>query len=143
MVVSEDRGMFLTQRSLPALCRIKTHLPPQALRLRSHTELGTLSGIDSPSQPLCLSLSHRGQAPLKIPLSTEGRQVKVVTAKVWEWEGPVMDEGDDAATWLSATLQRPVRCASDRAVAPRSQLCRGEGRIMYVRACMLRASHNR
>jgi uncharacterized protein YcbX len=118
MVVSEDRGMFLTQRSLPALCQIKTHLPPQALALRSPTEIGTLCRIDSPSQPLCLSLFHRGQAPLKVPLTTEGRQVTVVTAKVWEWEGPVIDEGDDAAAWLTAALQRPVRCAPDRAVAP-------------------------
>lgn len=29
--------------------------------------------------------------------------------RVWEWEGPALDEGDAAADWLSTVLQSRVR----------------------------------
>ena len=82
MVVRED-GTFLTQRTHPVLTRILTELTGEALVL-------TADGC----APLLLPLEPRG----------EGRPVRI-----WKDSCQGLDQGDDAAAWVSGVLGEPVR----------------------------------
>jgi len=83
MVVDED-GMFLTQRALAAMALIRP-----ALQARE------------------LVLEAPGMLPLSVPLPTSTGPLRQV--RVWRDEVPALDEGEEAAAWLSAFLGRPCR----------------------------------
>jgi uncharacterized protein YcbX len=82
MVVRGD-GTFLTQRTHPALARIATKLTDDGLVL-------TAEGL----QPLALALAPQGpQRPVRI----------------WKDSCAGLDQGDEAAAWVSGVLEEPVR----------------------------------
>lgn len=92
MVVRED-GMFLTQRSHPSLTQIATELTGEGLVLTS-----------AGSKPLLLPLSPRGP----------GRPVRI-----WKDSCEGLDQGDEAAAWVSAVVGEPVRVVRTPAVPGR------------------------
>ncbi|MFO0000069.1 MAG: MOSC domain-containing protein, partial [bacterium] len=85
MIVDAASGRFETQRSLPALARIATSIEQDGLVLQA---AGTRA----------LRIDTRRGRP------REGR-----TITVWRHTGPALDEGDEAAAWLSALLGRALR----------------------------------
>jgi uncharacterized protein YcbX len=82
MVVDGD-GRFVTQRDLPRLALIEPSL---------------LGGA--------LELSSPGCGRLAVPLSMDGAARGVT---VWNDSFPAVDQGDEAAAWLSSALQQSVR----------------------------------
>jgi MOSC domain-containing protein len=82
LVIRED-GTFLTQRTHPALTRIVTAMTGDALVLTSE-------GL----QPLLLPLAPRGGA----------RPVRI-----WKDSCAGLDQGDEAAAWVSAVIGEPAR----------------------------------
>ena len=82
MVVRPD-GTFLTQRSHPSLTRIATEL----------TDAG-------------LALTADGFEPLLLPLVAQGPGRPV---RIWKDSCEGLDQGDEAASWVSAVIGEPVR----------------------------------
>ena len=82
MVVRGD-GTFLTQRTHPLLTRIVTELTSEALLLTSE-----------------------GLKPLMLPLAPQGPERPV---RIWKDSCEGLDQGDEAAAWVSAVLGEPVR----------------------------------
>jgi uncharacterized protein YcbX len=82
MVVDGD-GRFVTQREVPRLALVEPSLTPVALELKAP-----------------------GREPFAVTLKFEGA-IRPVT--VWRDSIPAVDQGDEAAAWLSSALQRPLR----------------------------------
>jgi uncharacterized protein len=82
MVVLED-GTFLTQRTHPSLTRIVTALTSEGLILTSE-----------------------GLKPLMLPLAPQGAARPV---RIWKDSCEGLDQGDEAAAWVSQVLGEPVR----------------------------------
>jgi len=82
MVIRED-GTFLTQRTHPSLTRIVTALTPQELILTSE-----------------------GREPLVLPLAPQGASRPV---RIWKDSCEALDQGDEAAAWVTRVLGDPVR----------------------------------
>ena len=82
LVVRED-GTFLTQRTHPLLTRISTELTDAGLVLRA-------DGFE----PLVLCFAPQGH----------GRPVRI-----WKDSCEGLDQGDEAASWVSAVIGEPVR----------------------------------
>lgn len=82
-MVVRGNGTFLTQRSHPLLTRIVTELTSKALVLTSE-----------------------GLEPLRLPLAPEGPERPV---RIWKDSCVGLDQGDEAAAWVSAVLSEPVR----------------------------------
>lgn len=122
MIVAEKRGTFITQRSHPNMSQIGTALPSNALALRTMQEV---QALDTDNKP-CLALTFADMPDLEVPLHVDpaalrregsesaghgdGAQRQQTQARVWEWTGSVLDEGADAAEWLSEALKEHVRC---------------------------------
>jgi uncharacterized protein YcbX len=81
IVDSDDR--FVTQRELPRLALVVPSLTANALELE-----------------------FPGSRRLSVPLDITAAARQVV---VWRDSVPAIDQGDEAAAWLSAALQRPLR----------------------------------
>lgn len=97
MIVDEETGRAVTQRTHPKMALICTSLPPEVIAGEQDASSATLT------------LSAPGVAgEVKVPLAIAG-QPKLRGAKVWAWSGMAADEGDEAAAWLTALLGRPVR----------------------------------
>lgn len=88
MVVDEVERAGLTQRTLPAMARIRPRLA---------------AGGDGEGGGLVLEAD--GTEPLAVPRPTRAD----TKATVWGWETPVGDAGEEAAAWLSSFLGRPCR----------------------------------
>lgn len=82
MIVRED-GTFLTQRTHPALAQIVTDLRGETLVLTSD-----------------------GLQPLVLPLAPQGTERPV---RIFKDFCTGLDQGDEAAAWVSAVLAEPVR----------------------------------
>ena len=82
MVVRED-GMFLTQRTHPSLTRIATELTSEGLILTSE-----------------------GSKPLLLPLAPKGVGRP---ARIWKDSCEGLDQGDEAASWVSGVLREQAR----------------------------------
>jgi uncharacterized protein YcbX len=91
-------GRFVTQRELPRLALVATHL-----------------------SAVSLTLSAPGMAACEIPRGFDGT-VRDVT--VWKFDGRGIDCGDAAAEWCSRFLETPLRLVSFDPTAPR--LCNPE-----------------
>jgi uncharacterized protein YcbX len=92
MVVDAESGVFLTQRDEPRLARI-------APRFAGAT----------------LELSAAGAGSVRVPLEpADGPRRRV---QVWRHEGDAIDQGEDAASWLSERFgrKRLVRMPADHA----------------------------
>lgn len=76
-------GAFLTQRTHPALARIDATLKPEGLQLEC-----------------------QGHTTLRLPFQATGPSRAV---RVWKDQCTGIDQGDAAATWLSAVLEEPAR----------------------------------
>lgn len=88
----DARGGFLSQRVLPPLARIVPELSREALTLRTD-----------------------GLPPLAVPLEACGESV---AARIWKHAGTALDQGPEAAAWLSQALgvaARLVRSPPDSA----------------------------
>ena len=92
MIVT-PRGMFITQRSHPAMATIAVALDGGSLRL-----------------------SAPGREALELPLDHGGPSWPVV---VWNSECLGVDAGDEAAGWLSAVLGEPLRHVRQDPALPR------------------------
>ena len=86
MLVDADGGQFLTQRQAPRMALIRTSLGDGVLR------------VDAP-----------GQVTLTVPLDGIEQRRAERPIKVWNHECLAIDEGDAAAIWFSALLNRPLR----------------------------------
>jgi uncharacterized protein YcbX len=86
-------GMFITQRSHPAMATIEVAIGDGVLRL-----------------------SAPGRAPLEVALDHAGRSWPVV---VWKCECLGIDAGDAAAAWLSEVLGEPLRLVRQDPARPR------------------------
>jgi uncharacterized protein YcbX len=84
MVVDAASGVFLTQRDEPRLARIAPAL------------------VDA---ELALAAPGVGQVRVRLA-ATDGPRRRV---RVWRYEGDGVDQGDEAAGWLSQLLGRAVR----------------------------------
>jgi uncharacterized protein YcbX len=93
MIVDPD-GRFVTGRQLPRTVLIRAQPVPGGLRLDA-----------------------AGQPTLDVALPTSTASRRAVT--VWKDELTAADAGDDAAAWLSAMLERPVRLVHMDAAAAR------------------------
>lgn len=82
LVVRED-GMFLTQRTHPSLTQIVTELTDEGL-----------------------ILTARGSKPLLLPLAPQGPGRPV---RIWKDSCEGLDQGDEAAAWVSGVVGEPVR----------------------------------
>jgi uncharacterized protein YcbX len=82
MIVRED-GMFLTQRTHPSLTRVATELTSEELILTSE-----------------------GWQPLTLPLAPRGPERPV---RIWKDACGGLDQGDEAAAWVSAVIGERVR----------------------------------
>jgi uncharacterized protein YcbX len=82
MIVDGD-GRFVTQRELPRLALVEPSLTSAALWLETP-----------------------GSRRLAVPLAFDGITRPVT---VWRDSVPAVDQGDEAAAWLSSALQRPLR----------------------------------
>jgi uncharacterized protein len=82
MIVEGD-GRFVTQREVPQLALIAPSMTTVALELASP-----------------------GRRALAVPLEIEGATRPVT---VWNDCVPAIDQGEEAAAWLSSTLHRPLR----------------------------------
>jgi uncharacterized protein YcbX len=96
MIVSED-GTFLTQRTQPALARVSTELSGEAL-----------------------ILTAQGFEPLSLPLAPRGGSRPV---RIWKDACEGLDQGDEAAAWISGVIGQPLRivrtpAAPDRRANP-------------------------
>ncbi|KAK9859337.1 hypothetical protein WJX84_010336 [Apatococcus fuscideae] len=98
MVVTADKGRFVTQRNCPKLALVDTKLPLDLL-----SGGATLIRFED-----CLTLEAPGCSPLQIPLQQTGDPV-MKNCICWEWRGEARDEGDEAAAWLSGFLSMDVR----------------------------------
>ena len=117
VIVAADSHKFITQRTTPMMSQVATSLPEAALLLPS------VQAVSHLPHDAALTLEYPGLPSLQVPLNTaadlrEGASATsgdlsaaVSSAKVWEWAGPVLDEGNAAADWLSEALKRNVRCA--------------------------------
>jgi uncharacterized protein YcbX len=92
-MIVRPTGMFITQRSHPAMATIAVALDGQTLRL-----------------------SAPGRAPLELPVDHAGRSWPVV---VWRSECLGIDAGDEAAAWLTAVLGEPLRLVRQDPARPR------------------------
>jgi uncharacterized protein YcbX len=84
-LVVDLEGMFLTQRTLPCMALVETALTADSLRL------------SAPGMP----------EVLEVPLAL--RDLPRRRVRVWNYECEAFDEGDAAAAWLSAALDKAVR----------------------------------
>jgi len=78
-----EAGRFLTQREAPELCLVEAIPTAEALTLRAP-----------------------GQPELAVPIQADDETRRV---RVWTSECDAHDQGERAAGWLSAFLQRPAR----------------------------------
>jgi len=108
-MVVDDVGRFVTQRQMPRMAQVAVRLEADALVLE-HPE----------APPLSIELACNDQAPL--------------TAHVWEDRCRALDEGAEAAGWLTSVLGdlkgsglRLVRFAPDERRAVDARYLRGEG----------------
>lgn len=83
-MIIDLHGHMVTQRELPGLCQIAPTLLPTALGLRAP-----------------------GMVDLNIPLNAQDGQR--TRARVWKHETEAIDQGEDAAGWLSELLGLQVR----------------------------------
>ena len=97
MVVDEE-GMFLTQRTLPAMALIRPALRDGGLRLDAPGMLPLDVPADLPAGRAGRGESGRGES---------GHAQRPV--RVWRDDVPADDAGDEAAAWLSAFLRQPCR----------------------------------
>jgi uncharacterized protein YcbX len=86
-------GMFITQRSHPAMATIAVAIDGGVLRL-----------------------SAPGRAPLEVPVDHAGASWPVV---VWKSECLGIDAGEEAAAWLSDVLREPLRLVRQDPAKPR------------------------
>src|SRR6202521_4576452 len=82
MIVDGD-GRFVTQRDVPRLALVEPSLTTAALELKAP-----------------------GSGRLAVPFSSEGAMRPVT---VWRDDVQAVDQGDEAAAWLSSALQLPLR----------------------------------
>lgn len=92
-MIVKPGGMFITQRSHPAMATIAVGIDGRTLRL-----------------------SAPGRAPLELPVDHAGRSWPVV---VWKSECLGIDAGDAAAAWLSDVLGEPLRLVRQDPARPR------------------------
>eukprot|EP00898_Chlorokybus_atmophyticus_P001596 jgi/Chlat1/2437/Chrsp17S02681 len=86
---------FVTQRTDPRLALVKTSLPAEALLMGPKGWGGDAASLPPDA---ALVVTAPGMDTLH-----------VVSVTVWGWTGRAADEGDEAATWFSQYLRRPVR----------------------------------
>jgi uncharacterized protein YcbX len=82
-VVVDADGEFLSQRELPKMALVETHLTSTALRLKAP-----------------------GMLQLEVPLASEGDVVEVT---VWNDQVPAVTQGEVADAWFSRYLDIPCR----------------------------------
>nr|WP_163560711.1 MOSC N-terminal beta barrel domain-containing protein [Halomonas sp. NO4] len=108
-MVVDDEGRFVTQRQLPAMAQVAVRLAPDTL-----------------------VLEHPAAAPLTIELARDDQSA--LTASVWEDRCRALDEGGEAARWLTGVLGavngsglRLVRFAPDQQRGVDARYLQGEG----------------
>jgi uncharacterized protein YcbX len=82
-MVIDGNASFLTQRTHPHLARIETEIGASSLILRAP-----------------------GLAPLSLPLDPQGTSLMV---RIWDDRCEALDQGEEAAAWVSQVLATPVR----------------------------------
>lgn len=95
MIVNAN-GRMITQRVEPKLALVEVELPHEAF-----------SETWEPSSGSYMVLRAPGMDSLKVSLSKPRDMVEHVS--VWDWNGSALDEGGNAAEWLSKYLGRSSR----------------------------------
>ncbi|KAK9838037.1 hypothetical protein WJX74_010206 [Apatococcus lobatus] len=102
MVVDARSGQFITQREMPRLALISTHLPLELLT----GEWGAASAEAALTLSTAAPVSSSVQIPLDGSLLEDSNKRE---CRCWSWEGPAQDQGNEAADWLSDFLGSSVR----------------------------------
>ncbi|WP_016856064.1 MOSC domain-containing protein [Halomonas smyrnensis] len=106
-MVVDARGRFVTQRECPAMAMVTVRLEPNRL-----------------------VLEHPAAAPLAVPLARHG--LERLEVSLWKDSGEALDEGAEAAEWLTAVLGdrdgglRLVRFPEERRREVEADYLRGE-----------------
>jgi len=100
MVVDQEKMRFISQRNHPKLARVNVELPPNACTIAP--------GEEGAEAAMVVSAPELMERPIYIPLQRKLGSV-VGQARVWEWTGDVVDEGDGAAEWFSELLGAKCR----------------------------------
>lgn len=96
--MTSDAGKFMTQRQHPEMATIAAEVTPRALLEDPGAEVDANAA---------LLLRAPGMAELRVPLADPtGARTRV---RVWDWEGSGLDEGEEAAAWLTELLGKPAR----------------------------------
>jgi uncharacterized protein YcbX len=109
-MVVDDEGRCLTQRTHPRLALISATVDDDALGLAA-------SGVE----------------PIALPLDAGSRSVR--ETQVWNHRGPSLDEGEEAARWISAHLgvsTRVVRIPPDHVRRVNSAFFSGEAHTAFT-----------
>jgi len=110
MVVKRGEGAMrmMTQRQYPKLALVSCDIPAEAFTSPSTSDpegfLRLSFGGESVAVPLRAAKRHGGGGG-----NGAGAGREVVQARVWEWEGPCFDEGEDAARFFTSLLETPCR----------------------------------
>ncbi len=101
MVVSAASGNAVTQRQNSKLALLVPEL--ENADGQAATELV--------EQPKALTLQAPSATPLRLSLarSSQAAALRTMTVTVWEWTGPAVDQGDEAAGALPAGAGSPLR----------------------------------
>ena len=111
-----------TQRQFPVLARVSCNFPEYEEGNENVLSVSYEQGED--------------EKVLQIPLEMkeEGNVGDLVTARVWDWEGPCYDEGDEAGAFFSSLVGVECRLvrfigkrATDEAFAPNSETAFSDG----------------
>ncbi|KAM7271859.1 hypothetical protein ACFE04_031073 [Oxalis oulophora] len=103
-VVINSRGRMYTQRNEPKLALIQVQMSTEAF-----------SEGWEPTNNSYMVLKAPGQNELKVCLAKPPAVADGVS--VWEWSGSALDEGDEAANWLTNYLGKPSRLVRFNAVS--------------------------
>lgn len=101
----------MTQREYPTMALIETSLPKECFQVGWEPAADAALILKAPSkEPLAVRLNAMSDAAAKGSSSNANAEGTVGECRVWEWQGPVHDEGADAAAWFSEYLGIPARC---------------------------------
>ena len=116
-MIVDSSGKFISQRTHPELTTIVPILPGNStLNYRDtyakegHKEAGANPVGESDDKVLLYLKSPISTMPLlTIPVTPRSKTTDTVDVTVWGWKGNALDEGNEAAAWVSQVVGKSAR----------------------------------